>query len=217
VAKDAISLFLAARVRLYREELAGLIAGRPGHRVLGVAATAEECLARCERLDPQVVLLDVDLPSPVAVIGALCELTPRPAVIAMAVAEDEPDVIALAEAGAANFVTRDDSFEDLMRAIDGVAHGGVPCSPWVAGALLRRVRQAAAAPNGNVAALTRREQEVASLLEAGLSNKQIARELCIELPTVKNHVHNVLEKLQVRRRADAAALVRASGPPRATA
>jgi len=213
-ADQAVRLFVAARVRLYREELARLIAACPGHRVVGIAATAEECIAECARLRPGVVVVDVDLPAPTAVVSALRELSPRLAVIALGVAEVEPDLIALAEAGAANFITRDDSFADLLRAIDAVRRDVLPCSPWVAGALLRRVHQAAGPANGNFETLTKREREVANLLEAGLSNKQIGRELCIELPTVKNHVHNVLDKLQVTGRSDAAAVVRAARPLR---
>jgi two-component system, NarL family, nitrate/nitrite response regulator NarL len=213
-ANPAIRLVLTARVRLYREELASLIDGRPGHTVVGVAASGDECIAECARLQPAVALVDVGLPSPAQLVGALRALDRAPAVIALAVAEVEPDVIALAEAGAANFITCNDSFADLLQAIDAVARDVLPCSPWVANALLRRVREAAAPGNGHVATLTRREREVADLLEAGLSNKQIGQELCIELPTVKNHVHNVLDKLHVERRADVAALVRAARPAR---
>jgi DNA-binding NarL/FixJ family response regulator len=195
-------LFLAARVRLYREELAHLIGAVPGISVVGVAATAEACTAGCLRVRPDVVLLDAELPAAAEIIAGMRKrLVPPPAVIALGVAEVEGDVIALAEAGAANFITIEDSFEDLIRAVEALNGDALPCSSWVAGALLRRV-QSGGSVRGPVDTLTRREREVAGLLQAGLSNKQIGRELCIELPTVKNHVHNVLDKLQVTRRAE---------------
>jgi len=91
------------------------------------------------------------------------------------------------------------------------------CSPRVAGALLRRI--AALATDGRSdrvpAHLTNREREIMGLIDEGLSNKEIAKRLRIEVATVKNHVHNILEKLQVHRRGEAAARVRAALPRRA--
>jgi DNA-binding NarL/FixJ family response regulator len=158
-----------------------------------------------------VVLIDVDFPEPVLVIRTLRELSPPPAVIALRVAQAEPELISLARAGAANFITLDESLAELVRAIEALSGDALPCSPWVAGALLRGLQQDAHL-SGEVGALTKREREVARLLEAGLSNKQIGRELCIEMATVKNHVHNVLDKLQVSRRADVGPVVRAAEP-----
>jgi two-component system, NarL family, nitrate/nitrite response regulator NarL len=202
-------LFIAARARLYGDALASLIAVRSRIAVVGSASTPVECISRCARLLPDVVLIDVDFPEPVAVIGTLRELSPPPAVIALRVAQAEPELISLARAGAANFITLQESLAELVRAIEALSSDALPCSPWVAGALLRGLQRDAHWP-GELCALTKREREVAELLEAGLSNKEIGRELCIEMPTVKNHVHNVLDKLRVSRRADVGAVVRAA-------
>jgi DNA-binding NarL/FixJ family response regulator len=89
------------------------------------------------------------------------------------------------------------------------------CSPWMAATLLRRVATLAVdrAPSPPEATLTRRELEIVALIDEGLSKKQIAWQLSIEIATVKNHVHNILEKLHVERRTEAAARVRhAAGP-----
>ncbi len=202
-------LFLAARARLYREALASLIAGRPAIAVVGLAAEAEECMSRCAHLLPDVVLIDVDFSEPLSVIRTLRELSPPPAVIALRVAKDEPELVSLVRAGATNFITLDESLAELVRAIEALGQDGLPCSPWVSGALLRGVQQGWPA-SGEPNALSRREREVARLLDAGLSNKQIARELCIEMPTVKNHVHSVLNKLHVARRTEVGAAARAA-------
>jgi DNA-binding NarL/FixJ family response regulator len=107
-------------------------------------------------------------------------------------------------------VSREGSLEDLISALDSVSRGELLCPPRIAAGLRRRVAALAAAraPVGPRGHLTRREAEVAGLIDAGLSNKQIAQRLCIEVPTVKNHVHNILEKLQVHRRGEAAAMLR---------
>ncbi len=83
------------------------------------------------------------------------------------------------------------------------------CTPRIAALLLRRVAEAAAPRSSGLERLTPRETEIVDLIEQGLSNKQIARRLSIELATVKNHVHNILEKLEVARRGEAVARVRA--------
>jgi DNA-binding NarL/FixJ family response regulator len=141
---------------------------------------------------------------------------PGARVLAITVPNREPAVIECAESGVAGFLTTDASIDDLVAAVEAVARGELLCSPSSAGMLLRRLGSLARElprPSA-VAALTSRELEVVELVEQGLSNKQIAQRLCIELPTVKNHIHHILEKLGVRRRGDAAALVRSGAVSR---
>jgi len=119
-------------------------------------------------------------------------------------------VIACAEAGVSGYVTREASLDELTGVVESVARGESPCSPRISALLLRRVAETAGRRTETDAArrLTRREAEIVGLIDEGLSNKQIAGRLSIELATVKNHVHSILEKLQVERRAEAAARVR---------
>jgi DNA-binding NarL/FixJ family response regulator len=110
--------------------------------------------------------------------------------------------------------------DDIVAATTAVVRGETACSPRVAATLLRRVAdRARERPYSEFAPLTSRERQVVALIDEGLSNKEIAARLCIELSTVKNHVHNLLEKLGARGRAEAAARVRvalhASGAARA--
>ena len=107
------------------------------------------------------------------------------------------------------YVTRDSSLNELSAAVLGVADGGPLCSPRMVATFLRRIAVLSSEQQADSAeaALTTREVEIVRLIERGLSNKQIAHELCIELPTVKNHVHHILEKLNVSGRTEAAALL----------
>jgi two-component system, NarL family, nitrate/nitrite response regulator NarL len=118
---------------------------------------------------------------------------------------DEGPMLACARAGIAGYVSQEASLAELTHRIHEALHGEFSCSPRFAAALLRSL--ASPAPprshSASAARLTPREAEIVLLIERGLSNKEIARHLTIQLATVKNHVHNILEKLSVRDRADA--------------
>jgi DNA-binding NarL/FixJ family response regulator len=143
-------------------------------------------------------------------VRAVHERAPDARIVALGISGEEADVLPLAEAGIAGWLTREASVEDLCETVASAAAGEAVCSPRIAASLLRRVAALAADRRLGPTAtpLTRRQREILALIDEGLSNKEIARRLSIELATVKNHVHNILEKLQVRRRAEAAALVR---------
>jgi DNA-binding NarL/FixJ family response regulator len=204
-----IRLLVVADVRFYREGLAGVLA-REGVEIVGAAASVDEALARAVELAPEVTLVDLGTRGAVALALALGVASPETKVVALGVREVEEEVVMLAEAGVAGYVTREQSLDELVAAVHTVAAGETLCSPWLAATLLRRVAELARDRTSAPAAerLTAREREIVGLLGDGLSNKEIAARLRIELPTVKNHVHNVLEKLNVRRRADAAAAAR---------
>lgn len=207
-----IRLLIVAEVRFYREGLAGLFAGEE-MEIVGAVASADEALARAVELAPTVTLVDLGTRGAVALALAMGAAAPETKVIALAVREVEEEVVLLAEAGVAGYVTREQSVDDLVAAVRSVAAGETLCSPWLAATLLRRVAELARdrLPAAPTERLTAREREIVALLGDGLSNKEIAARLRIELPTVKNHVHNILEKLNVRRRAEAAAATRSAG------
>jgi len=131
-------------------------------------------------------------------------------VIALGVPEVADRVLACAEAGAAGYLPKRGSFSDLLGVVQSVARGEAVLSPRIAATLLRRVATLAAQgqPDANHARLTPREREVLALIEKGWSNKDIAEHLSIEVRTVKNHVHNIFDKLRVRSRGEAAAVAR---------
>ncbi len=118
----------------------------------------------------------------------------------------EQDVIACAEAGISAFVPREGSTEDLINAVRQAIRGELVCSPRVTALLFDRVAALSAGRIKSIDghALTAREKEIVSLVERGLSNKEIARRLSVGTATVKNHVHNILEKLHIHRRGEVA-------------
>jgi len=215
-----LRLLVVSGVRLYREGIAALLARVPALTVAGVAGDAGEAVAALAALRPDVVLLDTALDDAAAAVGAIREASTAARVVALAVAEEEEDVLAFAEAGVAGYVTRDASLDDLLDAVRGAARGELRCTPEMAGRLLRRLADLADArgPRPAAAHLTTRERQVLRLLDEDLSNKEIAVRLGIEVATVKNHVHNLLEKLNVSRRSEAARLLgsrraRPAAPP----
>jgi two-component system nitrate/nitrite response regulator NarL len=138
----------------------------------------------------------------------LAAAIPEVRVVALALAETEENVLAWAEAGVAGYVPNTASVDDLVSMIDLISRGEQTCPSRIAGGLLRRIATAGAGagpglPPPPVVPLTQRELEIFNLLGEGLCNKDIARRLSISLGTTKSHVHNLLRKLSVQRRAEA--------------
>lgn len=133
--------------------------------------------------------------------------------VAFSVEETETSVLACVELGVDGMLQRSGDLEELRGVVQRVLVGQTACSPGLGGVLLRRLNGGAAGRGltepDPLRHITPREREVLELLERGWSNQQIARELCIEVRTVKNHVHHLLDKMQVSRRGEAAARLRA--------
>ena len=202
-------VLLVADVSVHRDSLVEQLDREPAIQVAGATSDLVEGVAEAWSLSPDLVLLDVAAEERVPAIAALVAAIPDVKVVAFGVPANESDIVACADAGVAACVTREASYAELVATIERVGSGESLCSPQVAAVLLRRVATLAAERSGNpTASLTTREREILDLIDMGLSNKQIAQRLCIELPTVKNHVHNLLEKLDVRSRHEAAALMR---------
>jgi len=198
-------IVVVADVRLYREGLAATLAARSGLRVLGTAAAREAAVALVAGMQPDVVVVDMATRDIVRDVG---EQATAAKVLAFGVDESERDIVACAEAGVAAYLARDGSIEDLLAAIASCTRGELLCSPRIAATLLRRVSHLAAIDSRECPALTCRERQIIGLIDGGLSNKEIAQRLSIEVATVKNHVHNILDKLKVTTRAEAAACLR---------
>jgi DNA-binding NarL/FixJ family response regulator len=210
---EATRILLVADIRLYREGIEAVLAGREGVEVVATASAPGEAVELAGRLQPEIALVDVAMPDAVEGVRAIRRAAPGVKILALTVAETEAEVLTCIEAGVSGYVTRESSVDDLVAAIQSAGRDEMLCSPHIAATLVRRVAALAAGAGRarSEALLTGRELEIVALIDEGLSNKEIARRLVIEVPTVKNHVHNILEKLQVRRRADAAAALRARG------
>lgn len=176
---------------------------------MGSAQSVDESLPEVASSAPDIILLDVGGDDRGGAITSLIEALPAAKVIACAVPETEDDVIPCVEAGAAACLAHETPFTELVATIEHVVSGESLASPRVTAMLLQRLATLSTErANGHEEQLTLREREIVALIDEGLSNKEIAERLYIELPTVKNHVHNILEKLHVRRRYEAAARMR---------
>lgn len=205
-------------VRLYREGVVSSLSTHARIRVVGSGAVSADALADMTALKPEAIVLDMTAAHSAEFVRSLRALLPDIPIIAFAVSEVDTEVLACAEAGVAAYVGPDSSADDLADAVERALRGELLCSARTAAALFRQVGVLAQArPQLESAALTRRETEILGLIEQGLSNKEIARELQIGGATVKNHVHSVLTKLSVRRRGEAAAQFRATRRPQAEA
>jgi two-component system nitrate/nitrite response regulator NarL len=203
-------IIIVSDTRLYCEGLALSLARADRLVVVGVADTVASALTCIEEKNPDVALLDFAMHDALGLPHAIAAARMRVKVVAFSVAETEDEVCECAEAGIAGYVARDGSKEDLVAAVENAVRGEVLCSPRVAASLFRRLAAHVQTTRQRPpeARLTSREEDIIALIDRGLSNKEIARQLKICLPTVKNHVHDILEKLQVRRRGAAAALLR---------
>jgi DNA-binding NarL/FixJ family response regulator len=204
-------IVIAGEIGVYAE---GLGLGLAAHDldVAGSATDAVETMRLLRECKPDVLLLDMAMPAGLSLLPVIAAEHAHVRVLALAIEETEDLVIACAEAGVAGYVPRDARVAEVATIARDAAAGHAACSPRIVARLLHRVATLSAArpEEPTDGGLTRREAEILGLIDDGMSNKQIARELCIEVATVKNHVHNILGKLQVSRRSEAAAVVRSS-------
>jgi two-component system nitrate/nitrite response regulator NarL len=205
-----IRVAIVSEVLLYREGLAALLGQISALRVADSVNDPEQAAARVRDGAVDVVLVDLGAGN-VGAVRTLLEAAPGARVVVLSAPQRPEDVIALAEAGVLGFVTRDQSIADLGATIKSVAGDEMVCTPWIATVLVRRVQALAADRPAPVDSLTVREAGVLELIAEGLSNREIASRLHIELTTVKNHVHNILEKLGAKTRAEAVGLMGLTG------
>jgi two-component system, NarL family, nitrate/nitrite response regulator NarL len=214
-ARGPVGVLIVADIRLHRDGLAATLRRHQAIDVLGAATSGDDGLAQARAVSPDVILIDMATPDGVGAVRAFAREMPAAKILALGVLEAEAEVIACVEAGAAGCVTREAPIEEVVSALEGMARGEAPCSPLMTAAIFKRVQELAAGrPEGLEERLTPREREILALIDEGLSNKQIAETLYIEIATVKNHVHSILEKLHVTCRGEAAAAVRHGVSPR---
>jgi DNA-binding NarL/FixJ family response regulator len=209
IMSEPIRLLISDSLRVFRECLTSFLVKQKGLAVVGQAEDIEETLQMTKQINPDVVLIGSSLNK-----GEALKLTyeisttyPDSKVLIMGLSEIEQTVFEFIEAGASAYTLKHGSLEELVKAIEGTCRGEAVCSPRIAYSVSARIAQLSRS-NFNRSEihhslLTEREEEVLQLLADGLSNKHIAARLCISLSTVKNHVHNILEKLDVRNRAEA--------------
>jgi two-component system nitrate/nitrite response regulator NarL len=205
-----IRALVASDIRLYREGLAEGLRSSGRVELVRTAGDAAASIAAAGDFGPDVVLVDLAMTGWEETVRELVAAGGEIRVVVLGVREVEDEVLACAEAGVSGYVTREASLDELVDVVESVARGESLCSPRISALLLRCVTELSGSRRQPDLAdrLTPRETQIVGLIDEGLSNKQIAGRLSIELATVKNHVHSILEKLQVERRGEAAAQVR---------
>lgn len=206
---ETVRVLLICRVRLYNDAIIGLLNRHPCIAAIGVTEVSDNRLTELEAASADVVLLDVGTPGALALAGSIVGARPRTRILAIGVDEAPVHVVACARAGLWGCVPCHASIEDVAEAVHKVAAGRMVCSEVMAEKLFGHIRSAAHEdwlPAIDVL-LTCRQRQILRLIDEGLSNKQIARQLSLGTSTVKNHVHSILGRLKVGRRTEAAARI----------
>ncbi|HSB90800.1 MAG TPA: response regulator transcription factor [Anaerolineales bacterium] len=209
-----IRVLIADDHRLFRDGLRALLNSAPDLEVVGEAGGGEEVVAKAAEVRPDVILMDLQLPGINGVEATRRILGSQPSVnvLVLTMFEDTDTVLAAMRAGARGYILKDTEEEALLRSVRAVASGEALFGPGVAERLMRYLAEAT--PSAGRAAfpeLTDREREVLSLLAQGLSNQAVADHMGISLKTARNHVSNILGRLQVADRTEAVARARAAG------
>ncbi|HSM71032.1 MAG TPA: response regulator transcription factor [Anaerolineales bacterium] len=208
-----INLLLVNEIRLIGNIIVAALEDEPDINVVGCVTSPEEALKIVQEKVVDAVLVSTRLADQGALklTRAIAEMEPATKVLALGLSEERKNILRYVEAGAAGYVLKDDSLDDLVGTVRAVQDGEMHVSPKIAAAMMERLSGLARVfsdienSSADTAGLTTREAEVLKLIGEGLTNQQIAEELIIEIGTVKNHVHNILEKLNVSSRGEAAA------------
>jgi DNA-binding NarL/FixJ family response regulator len=211
VSANVVDVVIVSDVRLLREALADNLARFDHVRVAGVS-THDGAVSAIASAPGAIVLIDLNTPHVLSLVRSARDQRPESRFVAFAVSDCDESIISCAEAGVRGYVCQDGSVDDIVSALQSAVRDELHTSPHVAAALFRRLATIANGDEATVHTLTRRQRQIAACIDRGLSNKEIARELGIQLATVKNHVHGLLAKLGAAGRGEAAARLRQEPP-----
>jgi DNA-binding NarL/FixJ family response regulator len=209
-AAEPVRVLVVDDQRLIREGIASLLSIQPGIAVVGTAADGNEAIEQALALSPDVVLMDVRMPvmDGVEAVGVLRRRLPGCRALMLTTFDDEEYVVQALRAGASGYLLKDLPAVDLAQAVR-LAHAGVDQhDPSVTGRLVAALERASRPPKDGDTGLTSRELEVLRLIAAGATNREIAQRLFVSEGTVKNHVSNILTRLGLRDRTQAAIYAR---------
>jgi DNA-binding NarL/FixJ family response regulator len=210
---DRLRILIAEDHPLYRKGIRGLLGAVPDLELVGEAETGREAVERCLALQPDVVLMDLQMPGGggIEATREILAASPITGILVVTLFEDDDSVFAALRAGARGYVLKDADEDELVRAIRAVAAGQAIFGPAVASRVLAFFAAARREPPPLFPTLTEREREILTLIARGKRNAVIAEELYLSPKTLANHVSNIFAKLQVADRAEAIARARDAG------
>ena len=205
---QALTILVVDDHEVVRQGLVALLGRRPGFQVVAEAGTVAEAIDGARRFQPDLVIMDVRLPdgSGIEACREIRAELPKTRVVMLTSYPDEDAVLSAIVAGASGYLLKQVRARDLVSALEAVARGESLLDPAVTGRVLDRVRRIAMASEPDeLAQLTPQEQKILLLLAEGKTNKEIAADVFLSDKTVKNYVSSILAKLNLERRAQAAA------------
>jgi len=213
-----IRLIIFSDIRIYCDGLSRILSNQDPIEVVDAHNSLDDAVLKVEHSMPQIILLDMNMQNSCGFARQVRQLFPELKIVAIAVPENEQNIIECAEAGISGYVAREATLSELIDTVISADKGEFCCPPQIAAAVFNKVQNMSRKAADNylpipdsrsgtaLHELTRRERQILGLMSDGLSNKEIARALAIEVSTVKNHVHNILVKLEVHSRTQAVAL-----------
>ena len=210
---EPVHVLIADDHKLFRAGLRALLNLFPEIQVTGEASTGEEAIAQAEALQPDIILMDIQMPgiNGIEATRRIVQTSPSTGVIVVTMFEDDSSVFSAMRAGARGYILKEAGEEEVLRAIRAVAQGEAIFSPSIARRLVHFFTRPHLASDPVFPELTEREREILDLIARGDSNAGIAQRLVLSPHTVRNHISNIFSKLQVADRAEAIIRAREAG------
>jgi DNA-binding NarL/FixJ family response regulator len=201
---------------LFREGLSGIISAQSDMQVIGEAGDGLEAFVKARELKPDLILMDVQMPGMdgVEAVRQIKHILPETIIVMLTVRDDDDKLFEALKNGAQGYLLKDISSQLLLEMLRGALRGAAALPPNLAGRVLsefRKLSKGSVSERDDESGLSEREQQVLLQASKGATDKEIAAELNISLNTVKTHMRNILSKLHVRTRRDAAKAARAKG------
>jgi DNA-binding NarL/FixJ family response regulator len=211
--QEKIRVLIADDHTLFREGLVALMDAVPDIEVVATAKDGNQAIEAALSLQPDVILMDIQMPSMngIQATRQIIQASPHIGVVVVTMFEDDDSVFAAMRAGARGYILKGADRDDIIRAIQAVARGDALFGPSIAARLMDYFTQPAETPPPAFPELTDREREVLDCIAQGLNNTEIADRLFISPKTVRNHVSNIFNKMQVTDRVQAALRAREAG------
>jgi len=205
-----VRVLLADDHSLFREGLANILNAQPDFEVVGEASDGLEVLVKARKLEPDLILMDVGMPGcdGVEATQRVKRVDPEVTIVMLTVDDDTDKLFEAVKSGAQGYLLKSIRSRELVTLLRGAVRGEAAITPSLGGRMLEEFRrlstQADRLPPDDIASLTRREQEVLSLAAEGATDKEIAQTLTLSIHTVKSHIRNILSKLHLSHRHEAA-------------